>query len=270
MTDGYPSTWQQDVPADPLTAEDRHGVAFTTAHDSVADTLYADTTIYDTTTGATGEPTGEEGQGKADAAKEQAAAVGQGAAQAGQQVAAAARDQAQNVVAEAGSQAKDLLGQARSELTEQAGLQQKRVVETLRALGDELESMGQHSQEPGMATDLVQQASGRAHDAASWLDSREPGSLMSELQTFARQRPGAFLALAAAAGLAAGRLGRGVKDAGGDDTQAAKPAGTSVTRTDVARSNAASIGPGFDDDVARPFASSQDSDDREFPSGSGL
>ena len=159
-------------------------------------------------------------QSKADAAKEQASAVGQGAAQAGQQVASVAKDQAQNVVAEAGSQAKDLLDQARSELTEQAGAQQKRLMETLRSLGDELESMGQHSQEPGIATDLVKQASGRAHDAASWLESREPGSLLSELQSFARQRPAAFLALAAGAGLVAGRLGRGVKDATGDDSSA--------------------------------------------------
>src|ERR1700712_113653 len=165
-------------------------------------------------------PSDSADQSKAGAAKEQASAVGQGAAQAGQQVASVAKDQAQNVVGEAGSQAKDLLGQARSELTEQAGAQQKRLMETLRSLGDELESMGQHSQEPGMATDLVKQASGRAHDAASWLESREPGRLVSEVQSFARQRPAAFIALAAGAGLVAGRLGRGVKDATGDDSSA--------------------------------------------------
>jgi len=85
-----------------------------------------------------------------------------------------------------------------------------------------------------MATDLVKQASGRAHDAASWLESREPGSLLSELQSFARQRPAAFIALAAGAGLVAGRLGRGVKDATGD------------------------VG-GVGAEESRPFASSQDS-----------
>jgi ElaB/YqjD/DUF883 family membrane-anchored ribosome-binding protein len=198
---------------------------------------------------------------KAGAAKEQASAVGQGAAQAGAQVASVAKDQAQNVVSEAGSQAKDLLGQARSELTEQAGAQQKRLMQTLRSLGDELESMGQHSQEPGMATDLVKQASGRAHDAASWLESREPGSLLSELQSFARQRPAAFIALAAGAGLVAGRLGRGVKDATGDDSSASGPAaGAGAGQSGYASGPALAGGVGgVGAEESRPFASSQDS-----------
>ena len=263
MTEGYPGAWQQDVYADPITTESEYsGFAVTGAS-------YGETTTYDATEGVTAAE--DQSQGKAGAAKEQAAAVGQGAAQAGQQVASVAKDQVQNVAAEAGSQAKDLLGQARSELTEQAGAQQKRLIETLRSLGDELESMGHHSQEPGMATDLVKQASGRAHDAASWLDSREPGSLVSELQSFARQRPGAFLALAAAAGLAAGRLGRGVKDAGSDGDSASTAATeTTVTRSDPAPAGALSYAPEHLEvqvEPTRPFASSQDSDYREFPSG---
>jgi len=212
-------------------------------------------------------------QGKAGAAKEQASAVGQGAAQAGVQVASVAKDQAQNVVGEAGSQAKDLLGQARSELTEQAGVQQKRLMETLRSLGDELESMGQHSQEPGMATDLVKQASGRAHDAASWLDGREPGSLFSEVQSFARQRPGAFLALAAGAGLVVGRLGRGVKDASGDDAASATSGSGSGSAPSTYAGSAAGgsdLG-GVASDAPRPFASSQDTGFATFtPSEGGL
>ena len=259
MTEGYPGPWQQDVQADPITTGSEYP-AF-----AVTGASYRETTTYDATEGATAPE--DHSQGKAGAAKEQAAAVGQGAAQAGQQVASVAKDQVQHVAAEAGSQAKDLLGQARSELTEQAGAQQKRLIETLRSLGDELESMGHHSQEPGMATDLVKQASGRAHDAASWLESREPGSLVSELQGFARQRPGAFLALAAAAGLAAGRLGRGVKDASSDaDSASTTGAGTTVTPSAGALSYAPEH---LDEPVepTRPFASSQDSDYREYPSG---
>jgi hypothetical protein len=200
--------------------------------------------------------------------------VGQGAAQAGAQVASVAKDQAQSVVSEAGSQAKDLLGQARSELSEQAGSQQKRLVETLRSLGAELESMGQHSQEPGMATDLVKQASGRAHDAASWLDGREPGSLFSEVQSFARQRPGAFLALAAGAGLVVGRLGRGVKDASGGDAPSATSGSGSgsaaAPSVDVDSSGVSGFG-AVGGDEPRPFASSQDSGFATFtPSEGGL
>lgn len=211
-------------------------------------------------------------QGKAGAAKEQASAVGQGAAEAGQHVASVAADQAQNVVAEAGNQAKDLIDQARSELTEQAGAQQKRLAAGLRDLGDELEAMTHHSESPGVATDLARQASTRSHDAASWLDSREPGHLLQELQTFARQRPAAFLALAAGAGLLAGRLGRGVKDAGGNDASgsdsasSAPPVSPSPAVDASASTRALASSPAFSDGGAagvasleeRPFATSQD------------
>jgi hypothetical protein len=159
----------------------------------------------------------DEASGTVDVAKDQAAALGQGAAEAGQHVAAVTKDQAQNVVAEAGSQAKDLLRQARSELSEQAGAQQQRLAQGLHALADELHSMSRHSEQPGVATDLARQGASRSHDVASWLETREPGNLLEELRTFARRRPGTFLLAAAGAGLLAGRLTRGVKDATNND-----------------------------------------------------
>jgi hypothetical protein len=81
--------------------------------------------------------------------------------------------------------------------------------------------MAQRSERPGVATDLARQASSTSHDVASWLDSREPGHLVQELQAFARQRPGTFLLAAAGAGLLAGRLTRGVKDASSTDSSGA-------------------------------------------------
>lgn len=279
MTEGYPPQWQNDVQADgaPLgdvAGEGRHGAAGgynaptggAFGADVSTSSAYADSSFD---TGAS-----DDSPGKAGAAKEQAAAVGQGAADAGQHVASVAKDQAQNVVAEAGAQTKDLLNQARSELTDQAGAQQQRLAQGLRALGDELHAMTQHSESPGVATDLAKQAATRSHDAASWLESREPGSLMSELQSFARQRPGAFLALAAGAGLVAGRLGRGVKDASSDDTSgstptytpAAAPApsyysspGTAYTPGVAPTGGIAGDPVGYGTPESRPFASSQDS-----------
>jgi hypothetical protein len=158
------------------------------------------------------------GPGKTGAAKEQAAAVGQGAAQAGQQVASTAKDEAHRVAAETSSQAKDLLHQARSEATDQAGAQQQRLASGLRALGDELESMTRHSEQQGPASSLAKEAASRSRDVASWLEAREPGHVVREVQDFARRRPGMFLLLAAGAGVVAGRLGRGIKDAGSDDS----------------------------------------------------
>jgi hypothetical protein len=157
-----------------------------------------------------------EDQGSVDVAKEQATAVGQRAADAGQHVAGVAKEQAQNVAGEAGSQAKDLLDQARTELGAQAGAQQQRLAAALHAIGDELHSMTTHDSDPGVATDLARHGATRSHDLAAWLEDREPGSLVRELKGFARQRPGAFLGIAAGAGLLAGRLTRGVKDAPAD------------------------------------------------------
>jgi hypothetical protein len=62
----------------------------------------------------------------------------------------------------------------------------------------------------GMASDLVRQAADRASSVASWLETRQPGDLLTEVQRFARNRPGTFLLLAAGAGVLAGRLTRGL------------------------------------------------------------
>src|SRR3978361_769911 len=77
--------------------------------------------------------------------------------------------------------------------------------------------MSAHDGDKGVGTDLAKQAAGKAHDIAGWLDEREPGRLVSEVRSFARERPGAFLAIALGAGLVTARLGRGVAEASSDD-----------------------------------------------------
>jgi len=142
-------------------------------------------------------------------AKEQAAGVAQNAAEAGRRVGGTAAEQASNVAGEASQQAKNLLGQTTSELQQQAAQAQQRVAAGIRSLGEELASMADRSEQSGTATDVVRQASQRADALAGWLDDRDPGSLVQEVTDFARRRPGAFLAIAAGAGLLAGRLTRG-------------------------------------------------------------
>jgi hypothetical protein len=160
-------------------------------------------------------------QGTAGVVKDQAADLGQNAVQAGKHAADTAKEQASAVTAEAARQGKDLARQAQSELATQAGQQQQRLAGGLHALGDELASMASRSENPGVATDLVHQAAGTTRQVASWLEDREPGQLLEDVKTFARQRPGLFIALAAGVGLAAGRLTRGLADSGGsDDTPA--------------------------------------------------
>ena len=148
--------------------------------------------------------------------KDQGGKVAETATAAGQHVAGVAGEQAGQVASEATEQVKELMRQSRSELTEQAATQQKRVAAGLRSIGDELQSMAHHSDQPGVATDLAKQAAERSRAVAGWLENREPGHVVDEVTRFARQRPGTFLALAAGAGFLVGRLGRGLKAATDD------------------------------------------------------
>lgn len=162
---------------------------------------------------------------KTDTAKEEAANVAGQAAGAAQNVAGTAKAEAANVASEVKTNAKDLLHQAKSDLTSQAGTQQQKVAEGLRSISGELHNMANASDQPGVASDLVRQAAERSQSVASWLDNRDPGSLLDEVKSFARQRPGTFLLLAAGAGVLAGRLGRSL--------QAGAPAATPATGTAV-------------------------------------
>jgi hypothetical protein len=164
-----------------------------------------------------------------DVAKDQAAEVANTARDAGKHVAGVAGEQAGQVASEATQQVKQLVQQTRGELTEQAASQQQRVARGLRSLSKELSAMAHGSEQAGMAADLVQQASERANAVASWLEQREPGHVVDEVTRFARRRPGAFLALAAGAGLLVGRLGRGLKAAHDDSNDGAPPQGPTNT-----------------------------------------
>jgi len=160
----------------------------------------------------------------ADVAKNQAGEVANTAVDAGKRVAGVAGEQANQVASEATQQVKQLVQQTRSELTEQAASQQKRVASGLRSLGEELSSMARGSEQSGMATDLAHQAGERTSAVASWLEEREPGNVVDEVTRFARQRPGAFLAITAGAGFLLGRLGRGLKAANDDSSESSADA----------------------------------------------
>ncbi|GAA5200091.1 hypothetical protein GCM10023346_41380 [Arthrobacter gyeryongensis] len=142
--------------------------------------------------------------------KDEAGNVAKQAEDSAKNVVETAKSEIANVASEVNSSARDLLEQARLDLTDQAGKQQQKVAEGLRSISEELQSMASASEQPGVATDLVRQAAERSSSVATWLEDRDPGSLLDEVKTFARQRPGTFLLLAAGAGVLAGRLSRGL------------------------------------------------------------
>jgi hypothetical protein len=148
-----------------------------------------------------------------DVARDQAAAVGQSASDAGSRVTQTAADQAREVAAETARQARDLLGEAGGHARGQASQQQHKAAGQLHSMADELRNMADKGGQSGVATEVAQQAAERLHGAASWLEQREPADVLQAVRDFARRRPGMFLAGAVAAGLAAGRLTRGITDA---------------------------------------------------------
>jgi ElaB/YqjD/DUF883 family membrane-anchored ribosome-binding protein len=143
---------------------------------------------------------------------DRAGTVGHETKQAAGDVAQTAGQEAKQVTREATDQVRQLWGQTRRDLTDQAATQQTRVAGGLRELSDQLGSMAGAADQDGMAKGLVEDVARRADEAARWLDQRDPGSLLEEARSFARQRPGAFLAIAAGVGVLAGRLSRSLID----------------------------------------------------------
>jgi len=166
---------------------------------------YGEVPSYDTT--ATGSSSGT-----TETAKQEAAEVKSTAQAEAGHVLDTAKQEASTVASEAKSQVKQVYAQTRQELTDQAATQQQRVADGLRSIGEELQSMARGSENQGMATDLVRQASSRLTDASSWLSQRDPGSLLDEVKTFARRKPGVFIAGALVAGVLAGRLTRALTE----------------------------------------------------------
>jgi hypothetical protein len=172
-------------------------------------------------------------------AKARAADVGGHATEAAHDVASTAADQAQNVKQETVRQARNLVSEATGQLSSQAGSQTRRISGNLRDLGNELHQMAGAGADGGTASELAHQAAERAHQLAGYLEGREPTEILEDLRSYARRRPGAFLAGAAALGLVAGRVGRGVKDAGptpssGRASQDMASRGTAATRAQTA------------------------------------
>jgi hypothetical protein len=167
-------------------------------------------------------------QGTVDIAKDQAAELGRSGADAGKHTADVAREQVSGVAAEAGRQGMDLLREAQSELAGQAARGQQRMAAELLSVSDELLSMAEGTAGQGPAAGLARRASAGARSAGRWLEDRQPAQVVDEIQSFARRRPGAFLVMAAAAGLAAGRLTRGIQAGSTQDPGAAQVPGEAV------------------------------------------
>ncbi|PYY31933.1 MULTISPECIES: hypothetical protein [unclassified Curtobacterium] len=146
--------------------------------------------------------------GKADAAKGAASDVAGDAKEKAANVAGTAKEQAANVASEVSDHARQLYGQASSTLKDQAADQQQRAAGGLRTIGEQLGKMAENDDEQGLASKVVRDLSNRAGSFAGYLEGRDPGSLVDDVKSFAARRPGTFIAIAAGAGILAGRLAK--------------------------------------------------------------
>lgn len=157
-----------------------------------------------------------------DTARQEAGYVAGEAKDKARDVAQTAKTQGKEVAGEAKVQARELFGQAKSEAYTQAGMQQQRLSEGLRALGQEFGAMAQGSDDSdaqsGTATRLSRTAGHQLDNVATWFENREPADVLDEVRRFARRRPGTFLLGAAVLGLVAGRITRALADDARDDS----------------------------------------------------
>jgi ElaB/YqjD/DUF883 family membrane-anchored ribosome-binding protein len=148
-------------------------------------------------------------------------------------VADTAKSQAQTVVAEAKVQARGLASEVRERVGSEARGQNDRLADGLRRFADELDEMV-NERDDSPARSVVSQVSQGGRRVADYLSERGPEGVLDELQDFARRRPGTFLAVAAAAGFVAGRLGKTAFSTAKEESSGTSDSGsvTGVARVD--------------------------------------
>ncbi|MEV5318814.1 hypothetical protein AB0K92_14380 [Streptomyces sp. NPDC052687] len=141
-------------------------------------------------------------------AKEQASAVTGQAGQAAGQVGSTALEQARTVTGEARRQTESAVSDLRERVTQEMEEQARRAAGTVRQWADDLAALADNAPGESPARSLVTQVADGGHRAAEYLDQHGVAGMTENLKGFARRRPGAFLAGAALAGLAVGRMGK--------------------------------------------------------------
>lgn len=162
-------------------------------------------------------------------------------------VADSAKSEARSVANDARDQASDVLATTRSELRDRATEQTKTLSSKLDDIGRQLGDMADGSSDPqAQVAQLARSAADSLSTRAQKLDDDGFDGLVDDMKRFARNRPGAFLLGAVAAGFAVGRLAKhadlkqSMEQAKGElDPQALKPGSSNSTSGSPVRSTSA-------------------------------
>ena len=122
--------------------------------------------------------------------------------------AATAKEEAASVVQSATGHARSLLDTAGAELRDQSRTQADKLGQLLGQASDEFGRMAAQSDTTTPAGRTVRTLADATGQLSRRIDEGGVDGLMSDVSRFARRRPGAFLALSAAAGFGIGRLAR--------------------------------------------------------------
>jgi hypothetical protein len=168
---------------------------------------------------AMGEGVQNKARGAAGAAAEKGQEVADRAKSEASQVTDTAKDQARQVKDQAATQARGLVDQAKSELRDQGRSQTDHAAQAIRRVADQATALAEgRVDEAGPVADYARRAGDQARQVADRFSQRGVEGVITDVQDFARRRPGAFLLGCAAAGFVAGRLIRGgAASSGGDD-----------------------------------------------------
>lgn len=161
------------------------------------------------------------GQPQSDEAKREAVATKDTAQHQAGEAAQTAKAQTGEVVAEGKQQARNVLAEAKQVGVTRANEQTASAAGGLRQLQEQADALANgRAEETGALGEYARQLADAAGRYADRVDELGFEGIVRETSRYARRRPGAFLLMAAGAGLAAGRLGRGAKDASSNASSA--------------------------------------------------
>jgi len=180
----------------------------------------------------------EETKAVAGTVKDQAGAVASTTAQAAGEVKDTAKEQAGVVADETKQQVGNVVNELRGQVSAQSEVQTRRAVGGLRSIADQVRDLAEgKSPQSGQVADFLRQVADRVQRVAGQVESQGPAGLFEQARDFARRRPGGFLASAALAGAAAGRMVKGASAGGSSDSpstyrpETMSPTGTDTTTT---------------------------------------
>ncbi|WP_066373066.1 hypothetical protein [Herbidospora mongoliensis] len=119
-----------------------------------------------------------------------------------------AKEQVRNVGGEMRTQAGQAADQLRGRIREQADAQSRRAAQGVRTWADDLTTMTESGKPDSPVHGVLNHVAGTGHKAADYLENRGIGGAATDVQNFARKRPGLFLVGALAAGFVAARLAK--------------------------------------------------------------